>query len=115
MRECTRMNVRYRNALTVTSLALTLGLAPPPPAPHPTCIPLAALYSPRALRQIRRILQLELIRSRAAQLQLARAAVLGTLPAGALVSAPTASQLLTQDITRTKLKHLPRAGTIQCW
>lgn len=109
------MNVRYRNALTVTSLALTLGLAAPSPAPRRTCVPLADLYSARALRRIRTTLQLELIRSRVKQLRLARAAVVGTLPAGALLSAPSASQLLAQDMVHVKLKHLPRTGTTQCW
>jgi len=105
---------RYRALVAVTSLVLALVLPGAAPRPLPSCVPLAGLYSARALRRMRTLLQIRLIELRAAQLARARAVVVRATPADALLHAPTASEELAREVEAGKLKHLTRIGATNC-
>ena len=105
---------RYRTLVAVTSLAFAIALAGAAPRPIPSCAPLGALYSRKALRRIRTLLQLRLIELRAAQLRRARAVVVRAIPVDALLRAASSSQELAHEIEAGKLKHLARPGATIC-
>ncbi len=105
---------RYRALVAVTSLALILALAGASPRPLPSCAPLVTLYSRKALRRMRTLLQLRLMELRAAQFRLARSAVVHEIPVDALLQAPSSSRELAHEIEASKLKHLPRLGATKC-
>lgn len=83
------MYIGYRAGVAVTSLALALGLWGAAPKPHASCQPVPArmrvpsghrddpdaLYSRRALRRVRLILQLRLLELRKAHLERVRQAI----------------------------------------
>jgi hypothetical protein len=75
------MNHRYRAALALTLAAALLAAAPSPhPRPRPVSPPAAEeLYSRRALRRAKIILQLKLLELREQQLDRVRRAVEKTL------------------------------------
>ncbi len=84
------MSIRYRIGVAVTSLAIVS--AAPAPAAAPCRPPVAAcapapsgLYSARALRRARRILQLQLLELRKAELERVRDAIVHRLPPDALL------------------------------
>ena len=66
------MTARYRTVLILTSLLLS-GAAPVRPVQHPAAV--SGLYSARALRRARIILQMRLLELRAARLERVRRAV----------------------------------------
>lgn len=108
------MKNRYRAAVAVTSLVLALALPGSAPRPSASCAPLAGLYSPRALRRMRTLLQIRLIELRAAQLQRARSAVVHEIPVDVLLRGPSASEELAQEVAAGKLKHLSLRGATNC-
>jgi len=108
------MNNRYRALVAVTSLALALALTGATPRPMPTCAPVAGLYSARALRRMRSLLQMRLMELRLAQLQRARSAVVHALPVDALLQLPSPAKQLEQEVEAGKLKHLSRRGATNC-
>ncbi len=83
------MRIGYRAGLAVTSLALALGVWGTAPKPHASSKPVQArtgatsawrsdpdaLYSRRALRRVRLILQLRLLELRKARLERVRQAI----------------------------------------
>jgi hypothetical protein len=82
------MNNRYRTAVALTSLLLLAG-TPAPHRRHPAQAHAAApsldLYSPRALRRARTILQLKLLELRKARLERVRRAIERGLPVDQIV------------------------------
>ena len=105
---------RYRALVAVTSLAVIMAHAGAAPRPIPSCVPRSALYSRKALRRMRTLLQLRLMELHAAQFRLARSAVVHEIPVDALLQAPSSSRELAHEIEASKLKHLARLGATQC-
>jgi hypothetical protein len=79
------MPERYRIGVALTSLVLALTLPAPGstaghPAPRSSAAPDDSLYSRRALRRARRILEFQLLELRKARLERVRQAILHHLP-----------------------------------
>ncbi|HET7814460.1 MAG TPA: hypothetical protein VFL13_08810 [Candidatus Baltobacteraceae bacterium] len=82
------MNNRYRAMVALTSLLLLAG-APVPRGRH-TAVPSTSLYSQRALRRARTILQLKLLELRKARLERVFRAIERGLPPDEMKHIPPA-------------------------
>ena len=97
---------RYRIAVALTSLIFTLG-ATPCQIPH-------GLYSPRAIRRAKVLLQLQLLELREQGLERARAAVLRKITIDQLLDPHPALGRTVQGALPSNLKQRQAFGTTKC-
>ncbi|MDE2482671.1 MAG: hypothetical protein KGN02_10820 [bacterium] len=108
------MFVRYRAEVVLPSLALALGLAAHPGARHPACAPAPSLYSARALRRARLLLQLRLLELREERLERVREVILHRIPLDALFTPEPKLPEPTPGTRERYPKQNERAGTTYC-
>jgi hypothetical protein len=112
------MHNRYLVRVILTSLVLLPALAAvaPADAPPPRCsAPLRELYSPRALRRLRTMLQLRVLEARRRRLALAQAVIERRATIDQLLAAPDDATILEQGPSGARLKHLSIRRTSYCW
>jgi hypothetical protein len=108
------MFARYLAKAVMTSLALLLLPAATPP-PVPVCPRnLAALYSPHALRRIRILLQLEMLRARRRRLAAAQAVIEHRMSIDEYLAQNTPAPAPDQGTLLAVLKQSNRLRTITC-
>ena len=108
---------RYLAQVALTSLVLLGALAASPsPAALPACPPpLRDRYSPRALRHLRMLLQLQILEARRERLALAQGAIVHQVPIDRILSAPDDAAVLRQESGDAHLKHFHLDGASKCW
>jgi hypothetical protein len=110
------MFVRYLAKVALTSLALA-SLLGAGPAPVPSCPPggPAELYSPRALRRLRTLLQLQALEARRDRLALVEAVIRHRMSVDDYLSETQAWYERHQGAPALTLKQNRRMRTINCW